>query len=198
MENHLGELWALVDFLQPGLLGEEREFQRQYRTAIEKNQDKERAQALSRRIAPFVLRRTKDAVAPDLPEKTQIIETIALDEKQRANPLAYQLLIGLLEHPSLPVRNIKEFIALARKNPGALDYGSAGVGNTTHLGMELLQSMAKVKLHHLAFAQKRAHHQALGFRLEPHQVADQKVSRAILQPGPAHPDQTSARPAPPN
>jgi superfamily II DNA or RNA helicase len=83
MENHLGELWALVDFLQPGLLGEEREFQRQYRTAIERNEDRERAQALSRRIAPFVLRRTKDAVAPDLPAKTQIIETIALDEKQR-------------------------------------------------------------------------------------------------------------------
>jgi superfamily II DNA or RNA helicase len=83
MENHLGELWALVDFLQPGLLGEERDFTRQYRTAIEKNEDKERAQALSRRIAPFVLRRTKDAVAPDLPAKTQIIETIALDEKQR-------------------------------------------------------------------------------------------------------------------
>lgn len=83
MENHLGELWSLVDFLQPGLLGEERQFQRQYRTAIEKNGDGERAQALSRRIAPFVLRRTKDAVAPELPAKTQIIETIALEEKQR-------------------------------------------------------------------------------------------------------------------
>ncbi|MBL8264997.1 DEAD/DEAH box helicase [Steroidobacter sp.] len=83
MENHLGELWSLVDFLQPALLGDEREFQRQYRTAIEKNNDRERALALSRRIAPFMLRRTKDAVAPELPEKTQIIETIALDEKQR-------------------------------------------------------------------------------------------------------------------
>lgn len=83
MENHLGELWSLVDFLQPGLLGDEREFQRQYRNAIEKNNDRDRALSLSRRIAPFVLRRTKDAVAPELPEKTQIIETIALDEKQR-------------------------------------------------------------------------------------------------------------------
>ncbi|MDY6945295.1 MAG: SNF2-related protein, partial [Pseudomonadota bacterium] len=43
MENHLGELWSLVDFLQPGLLGDEREFQRQYRTAIEKNNDRDRA-----------------------------------------------------------------------------------------------------------------------------------------------------------
>ena len=83
MENHLGELWSLIDFLQPGLLGEERDFQRQYRTAIEKNNDRDRALSLSRRIAPFVLRRTKDAVAPELPAKTQIIETIALDEKQR-------------------------------------------------------------------------------------------------------------------
>lgn len=83
MENHLGELWSLLDFLQPGLLGEEREFQRQYRTAIEKNGDAERAQALSRRIAPFILRRTKDAVAPDLPAKTQIIQAIELEEKQR-------------------------------------------------------------------------------------------------------------------
>ena len=83
MENHLGELWSLLDFLQPGLLGDERRFQRQYRTAIEKNGDAERAQALSRRIAPFILRRTKDAVAPELPAKTQIIQTIALEEKQR-------------------------------------------------------------------------------------------------------------------
>lgn len=83
MENHLGELWSLLDFLQPGLLGDEREFQRQYRTAIEKNNDRDRALSLSRRIAPFLLRRTKDAVAPELPAKTQILETIALDEKQR-------------------------------------------------------------------------------------------------------------------
>jgi superfamily II DNA or RNA helicase len=83
MENHLGELWSLIDFLQPGMLGDERDFQRQYRTAIEKNNDRDRALSLSRRLAPFMLRRTKDAVAPELPEKTQIIETIALDEKQR-------------------------------------------------------------------------------------------------------------------
>lgn len=57
----------------------------------------------------------------------------------------------LMAHPSVPVRNVKELVALARANPGALNYGSAGVGNTTHLGMELLQSMAKVKLHHIPY-----------------------------------------------
>ena len=57
----------------------------------------------------------------------------------------------LVVHPSLPVRSVKELVALARANPGGLNYGSAGIGNTTHLGMELLQSMAKVKLHHVPY-----------------------------------------------
>jgi superfamily II DNA or RNA helicase len=83
MENHLGELWSLFDFAQPGLLGERQAFHRQYRTPIESNGDTKRAAALSRRILPFLLRRTKDAVARDLPPKIQIIEPIELDERQR-------------------------------------------------------------------------------------------------------------------
>jgi len=57
----------------------------------------------------------------------------------------------LVVHPSLPVRSVKELVALARANPGALNYGSAGVGNLTHLGMELLQSIAKVRLNHVPY-----------------------------------------------
>ena len=57
----------------------------------------------------------------------------------------------LVVHPSLPVRSVKDLIALARAHPGGLNYGSAGVGNLTHLGMELLQSMAKVKLNHVPY-----------------------------------------------
>jgi tripartite-type tricarboxylate transporter receptor subunit TctC len=57
----------------------------------------------------------------------------------------------LMVHPSIPVRSVKDLVALARAKPGELNYGSAGVGNTTHLGMELLQSMAKVKLHHIPY-----------------------------------------------
>jgi SNF2 family DNA or RNA helicase len=83
MENHLGELWSLFDFVQPGLLGEQQQFQRNYRTPIENGGDTKRARALSRRIEPFLLRRTKDAVAQDLPPKIHIIEPIVLDERQR-------------------------------------------------------------------------------------------------------------------
>jgi tripartite-type tricarboxylate transporter receptor subunit TctC len=54
-------------------------------------------------------------------------------------------------HPSIPARSVKELIALARSNPGALAYGSAGPGNSTHLAGELFQSMAKVKLLHVPY-----------------------------------------------
>jgi superfamily II DNA or RNA helicase len=83
VENHLGELWSLFDFAQPGLLRDERHFARHYRTPIEKDGNRQRAQALAQRLAPFLLRRTKDAVAKDLPPKTEIVETLAFDERQR-------------------------------------------------------------------------------------------------------------------
>lgn len=83
VENHLGELWSLCEFLQPGLLGSEKSFQRHYRTPIEKERNTQRFEALCARIAPFLLRRTKDAVARELPPKTEIIEPIELDEAQR-------------------------------------------------------------------------------------------------------------------
>jgi superfamily II DNA or RNA helicase len=83
MENHLGELWSLFDFVQPGLLGERQQFERHYRAPIESGGDTKRAAALSRRIQPFLLRRTKDAVAGDLPPKIQIVEPIEFDERQR-------------------------------------------------------------------------------------------------------------------
>jgi superfamily II DNA or RNA helicase len=115
MENHLGELWSLFDFLQPGLLGDEKQFQRHYRTPIEKNGDRSRFQALTRRIAPFVLRRTKDAVAKELPPKTQIVEPIVLDERQR------DLYDGIRLTMQRRVREIIQSQALARSHITVLD-----------------------------------------------------------------------------
>ena len=78
---------------------------------------------------------------------------LGYDPKKHFAPVSY-LTSGqmvLMVHPSLPVRSVKEFIALARAHPGKLNYGTAGVGNTTHLGMELLQSMAKIKVNHVPY-----------------------------------------------
>ena len=84
MENHLGELWALFDFLMPGFLGETKVFTQRFRTPIEKHGDTEQRQRLVRRVAPFLLRRTKSEVIKELPAKTEIIRSVALDSKQAA------------------------------------------------------------------------------------------------------------------
>ena len=51
----------------------------------------------------------------------------------------------LVVHPSVPVKSVKELIALARAKPGELNYGSAGAGSTNHLAAELFNTMAGVK-----------------------------------------------------
>src|SRR5499426_3643516 len=57
----------------------------------------------------------------------------------------------LLTHPSLPVKSVKDLLALARGKPGALDCGSAGVGTSTHMAFELFRSLAGVKIAHIPY-----------------------------------------------
>jgi tripartite-type tricarboxylate transporter receptor subunit TctC len=57
----------------------------------------------------------------------------------------------MVTHPSVPARNVQEFIAFARSKPGALNYGSTGVGSMAHLASELFSEMAKVKLVHVPY-----------------------------------------------
>jgi superfamily II DNA or RNA helicase len=83
LENNLGEVWSLFEFLSPGLLGDESTFRRQFRTPIEKHGDQAAQAFLSRRLKPFMLRRTKEAVASELPPKTEIVEHVRLDGAQR-------------------------------------------------------------------------------------------------------------------
>ena len=83
MENHLGELWSLFHFLMPGLLGNRRQFGRLFRGPIEKHDDRGRRDQLVSRIRPFMLRRTKDEVALDLPPKTEIVRVVELQRGQR-------------------------------------------------------------------------------------------------------------------
>ncbi len=84
LENNLTELWALFDWLVPGLLGDRKSFGAEYRRPIEQKGDRAQQRLLSTRVKPFLLRRTKDEVADDLPPKTVIDEMVTLSGKQAA------------------------------------------------------------------------------------------------------------------
>ncbi|MFT4835925.1 MAG: superfamily II DNA or RNA helicase [Psychromonas sp.] len=83
MENHLGELWSLFDFLMPGFLGSYATFNRFYRKGIEGEGNAQVQSWLIQKTHPFLLRRTKDDVAKELPAKTEIIQNIVLPNDQR-------------------------------------------------------------------------------------------------------------------
>jgi superfamily II DNA or RNA helicase len=83
VENHLGELWSLIDVLNPGMLGTLEQFRASYQAPIELHGEGARLAALRDRVRPCILRRTKDAVAPELPAKTELVRAVELTGAQR-------------------------------------------------------------------------------------------------------------------
>lgn len=101
MENHLGELKNLFDFLVPGYLGSDEYFKKNFLSHLDGNRSPETTLALQRLIHPFKLRRTKDQVLSDLPEKVEDLRHCSLSDEQiklyretlamKATPLVDQL-----------------------------------------------------------------------------------------------------------
>ncbi|RUM64243.1 MAG: helicase SNF2 [Sulfurospirillum sp.] len=82
MENNLAELWSIFDFLMPGFLGNLAFFKQHYQNPVEKEHDMRRQEQLKRKIAPFMLRRTKEDVLEELPEKVEIVQKVTFGSKQ--------------------------------------------------------------------------------------------------------------------
>lgn len=83
IENHLGEIWSLFRYLNPGLLGSSERFNERFANAIERG-DPETKLRLKRLIQPFILRRTKREVLKELPPKTEIIYSIELSAEEKS------------------------------------------------------------------------------------------------------------------
>jgi SNF2 family DNA or RNA helicase len=84
VENSVGDLWTQLTFLNPGLLGTQAFFNEEYVQAIEKRKDEDKAKKLQAIIKPFVLRRTKEQVAAELPAKTEQIFYCNMSDDQAA------------------------------------------------------------------------------------------------------------------
>ena len=83
IENHLGELWGLFRAISPALLGSWDRFRDRFATAIERDRDPERRRALVAVVRPFLLRRTKQKVAPELPARTETVRLVTLSPGER-------------------------------------------------------------------------------------------------------------------
>ena len=84
LQNHVSEMWNLMQFANPNLLGTFQEFTARFLLPIERDHDKERQRLLKRIITPFILRRTKSEVLNELPEKTEIMLKVDLSAEEWA------------------------------------------------------------------------------------------------------------------
>ncbi|HEX6241833.1 MAG TPA: DEAD/DEAH box helicase, partial [Polyangiales bacterium] len=83
LENRLGDVWSLFQLLTPGLLGSWPRFRARFAVPIERYDDRERSAALWQLIAPLMLRRRKDDVAAELPQRTEVVHMVALSPAER-------------------------------------------------------------------------------------------------------------------
>uniref|UniRef100_UPI0025D231FA DEAD/DEAH box helicase n=1 Tax=Mucilaginibacter sp. TaxID=1882438 RepID=UPI0025D231FA len=82
VENSVNDLWTQMSFINPGLLGSQQFFQNEFVSPIEKKKDEDKARKLQALIKPFVLRRTKEQVATELPPKTENLFYSQMSEEQ--------------------------------------------------------------------------------------------------------------------
>jgi SNF2 family DNA or RNA helicase len=101
LENNLMELWSLLSFTAPGLFSSPERFEKHYRVPIERGADADRLAQLRRRVRPLMLRRTKEQVAADLPDKQEQVLELELNPRHRKLYQTYlarerQKILGLL------------------------------------------------------------------------------------------------------
>ena len=118
-----------------------------------------RGGAGGRIAAELVARSPKDGYMLLLGSAATLITGPALDADRKYDPikdfapisLAGTTAYMLVTHPSLPAKNVKDLIALAKASPGRIAYATTGQGGPAHLGTELFQAMAQVKMIHVPF-----------------------------------------------
>ncbi|PRY52854.1 SNF2 family DNA or RNA helicase [Arcticibacter pallidicorallinus] len=110
IENNTFDLYGQLSFACPGLLGNKQYFKDIYSTPIDKFKVSKRANELRERIKPFILRRTKEQVAAELPEKTEMVVYCEMNEEQRKVYAAYEKefreFISALDEQELPKNSV--------------------------------------------------------------------------------------------
>jgi len=162
IENHLGELWSLFEFLNPGLLGGVSLFRRTFKGSA--GLDEQTRAVLARFLGPFILRRTKEQVAPELPdrvEQTLICELLPAERRHYRELQDYyrrklrkQLRAGSPGKDKMQILEALLRLRQAACHPGLLDPGAASrPGAKIDLLIEQLQDVVAEERKALVFSQ---------------------------------------------
>lgn len=151
VENNTFELWSQFAFLNPGLLGNMEYFRREFATPIESHTDEDTSQLLKRLVYPFILRRTKEQVAPELPEQTERVLYTDLGPAQRklynhTRDYYRGLLMGMIDDEGMDQARMKILEGLLRLrqiciHPALVDSSYHGDSAKFELLLETLETL---------------------------------------------------------
>ncbi len=163
VENNTFELWAQFAFVMPGLLGNLDYFKEEFVKPIEKGKDEKAAQTLRRMVYPFILRRTKEQVAPELPPRTERVIYCPMQPAQRRFYLKLrdyyrELLVGLIEEEGLDKSRMKILEGLLRlrqasNHPKLIDPDFRGDSGKMEVLLETLETLHSEGHKALVFSQ---------------------------------------------
>jgi non-specific serine/threonine protein kinase len=163
VENTTLELWSQFAFLNPGLLGNLDYFREEFANPIERGQDGDTAQFLRKMVFPFILRRTKDQVAPELPSRTERVIVSDMEPAQRKlynkrRDYYRALLLGLLDDGGMEDARMKILEGLLRlrqicNHPRLVDSEFKGPSGKFELLLDTLDTLRAEGHRALIFSQ---------------------------------------------
>ena len=159
LENHLGELWSLYRVISPGMLGGWTHFRRRYAVPIERDGNSVLRSELQDRIRPFLLRRTKRQVAPELPPRTDVVMPVELSEAERTlyEAARRDAAAGLASKGRFDVLAAITRLRLLACNPRLVDPSSTLESAKLQTALELIDELQQEGHRALVFSQFTSH-----------------------------------------
>lgn len=161
LQNHLSEIWNLFQFADPGLLGSFQQFTDRFILPIERDHDQERQRLLRRILSPFLLRRTKEDVLNELPEKTEITLRVELGSEEKAlyDNLRQQAIANLEEGSGSTLQTLAEITRLrqAACHPRLVNAKLNIPSSKTQAFLELVADLRESGHRALVFSQFTSH-----------------------------------------
>ncbi|GAB6058333.1 DEAD/DEAH box helicase [Desulfonatronum parangueonense] len=165
IENHLGELWNLFNFINPGLLNSMERFNRKFAVPIEQNKDNEAKRRLKNLIRPFILRRLKSEVLAELPSRTEVVLPVELSPEESAiyEAIRRSALDKMSEPADQPgqqrIRMLAEIMRLRRAccHPELVMPGNGATSSKLQVFGEILDELLENRHQALVFSQFTGH-----------------------------------------